>query len=152
MSPAGWSVEPREALLRFRYEGEEVAARFSATPGAMSAGEATVRAVFVDESGREFGAGDQVVAYAHIHERRLVRPATARVVALDVAVPPGIAVGYVDGSGDEVDTAIRRAGHPAHLLSPPTTWPLAICRGSRPSSPASARTRCVQTSARTTTA
>jgi LmbE family N-acetylglucosaminyl deacetylase len=116
-APSGWSVEPREALLRFRYEGEEVAARFSATPGAVSPGEAPVRAVFVDESGREFAAGDQVVAYAHIHERRLVRPATARVVALDVKVPPGIAVGYIDGSGDEVDTAIRELGIPLTPLA-----------------------------------
>jgi hypothetical protein len=115
--PAGWSVEPREAPLRFRYEGEEVAARFSATPGAVSAGEAMVRAVFVDESGREFAAGDQVIAYEHIHERRLVRPAAARVVAVDVAVTPGISVGYVDGTGDEVDAAIRQLGIPLTYLT-----------------------------------
>jgi LmbE family N-acetylglucosaminyl deacetylase len=116
--PTGWTVEPREAPLRFRHEGEEVAARFSATPGAVTAGEGTVTAVFVDEGGREFTAGDQVIAYEHIHERRLVRPAAARVVAVDVAVPPGISVGYVDGSGDEVDTAIRQLGIPlTHLTA-----------------------------------
>ena len=116
-APEGWSVEPREAVLRFRHEGEEVAARFTATPPALGAGESRVRAVFVDEAGREFAAGDQVVAYPHIHERRLVRPAAARVVALDVAVPAGIAVGYVDGSGDEVDTAIRQLGVPLTYLA-----------------------------------
>ena len=115
--PAGWSVEPRDAPLSFRYEGEEVAARFSVTPGAVSAGETSVRAVFMDESGREFASGDQVIAYEHIHERRLVRAATARVVALDVAVTPGISVGYVDGSGDDVDTAIRQLGIPLTYLT-----------------------------------
>jgi LmbE family N-acetylglucosaminyl deacetylase len=115
--PAGWSVAPREVPLRFRDEGEEVAARFSATPGALSAGETAVRAVFVDEGGREFASGDQVVAYDHIQERRLVRPAAARVVALDVVVTPGLSVGYVDGTGDEVDTAIRQLGIPLTYLT-----------------------------------
>jgi LmbE family N-acetylglucosaminyl deacetylase len=115
--PAGWSVEPREAPLHFRHAGEEVAARFSATPGPVTPGETEVRAVFVDESGRAFGAGDQVIAYEHVHERRLVRPAAARVVGLEVAVPPGVSVGYVDGAGDEVDTAIRQLGIPLTYLT-----------------------------------
>lgn len=116
--PEGWSVEPRQAALRFRYEGEEVAARFTATPGALAAGESQVRAVFTDDAGKPFDAYDQVVAYAHTLERRLVRPAAARVVALDVAVPPGISVGYVDGAGDETDAAIQQLGIPLTYLTP----------------------------------
>ena len=115
--PAGWTVEPRETALRFAREGDEVPARFSVTPGAVTAGETSVRAVFVDESGHESAAGDQVVAYEHIQERRLLRPAVARVIALEVAVPPGTSVGYVDGAGDEVDTAIRQLGVPLTYLS-----------------------------------
>ena len=116
--PPGWSVEPREAPMSFRHEGEEVAARFAATPGVLAAGEAEVRAVFADETGREFATGDQVIAYEHIHERRLVRPASARVITLDVAVAPGVSVGYVDGVGDEVDAAIRQLGIPLTYLGP----------------------------------
>jgi hypothetical protein len=104
-------------VLRFSHEGEEMAARFAATPPAMAAGEASVRAAFVDEGGREFAAGDQVVAYPHIHERRLVRPATARVVSAEAAVPAGMSIGYVEGPGDEVDDAIRQLGIPVTHLS-----------------------------------
>jgi len=115
--PAGWRVEPPEEELRFRSEGEEVPARFTVTPLGASPGAATVRAVFVDAAGREFSAGEQVIAYEHVHERRLVRPAEARVLALDVAVAPGTSVGYVDGVGDEVDTAIRQLGVPLTYLT-----------------------------------
>lgn len=115
--PAGWTVEPREAEVRFRHEGEEVPARFSVTPAVARPGEAAARAVFVDAAGQEFATGEQVIAYEHIQERRLVRPAVARVMTVDVATSPGIAVGYIDGVGDEVDTAIRQLGVPLTYLT-----------------------------------
>ena len=149
-APAGWTVEPAEASLAFRHEDEEKAARFTVTPAAGAAGEATVRAVAVDAAGKEHASGEQVVAYEHIHERRLIRPAAARVLALDVAVPAGLSVGYVDGAGDEVDSAIRQLGVPLTSLGP-TTSPSATSRASRPSSPASAPTRRGPTCGRTTT-
>lgn len=118
VAPAGWVVDPREAVLRFRHEGEEMSARFTVTPaGALPPGETTVRAVFEDEEGRAFDAFDQVVAHEHVLERRLLRPAAARVVTLDVARTPGTSVGYVDGTGDEVDTAIRQLGIPLTYLT-----------------------------------
>jgi hypothetical protein len=46
-----------------------------------------------------------------------VRPAAARVIAHDVATTPGTSVGYVDGVGDEVDTAIRQLGIPLTYLT-----------------------------------
>jgi hypothetical protein len=116
-APEGFAVEPREFALAFRHEGEEKAARFTLTPPAQAPAESLVRAVFVDDAGREFAAGDQVIAYAHVHERRLLRPAEARVVGLAVTVPPGVSVGYVEGTGDEVDSAIRQLGIPVTYLA-----------------------------------
>jgi LmbE family N-acetylglucosaminyl deacetylase len=115
-APAGWTVDPPEASLAFRHEDEEKAALFKVTPAAGASGDATLRAVAVDAAGKEHSAGEQVIAYEHIHERRLIRPATARVLSLDVAVPPGLSVGYVDGAGDEVDSAIRQLGVPITYL------------------------------------
>ena len=77
-----------------------------------------MRAVAVDAAGKEHASGEQVVAYQHVHERRLIRPAAARVLALEVAVPAGLSVGYVDGAGDEVDSAIRQLGVPITYLGP----------------------------------
>ena len=115
--PAGWGVEPREAVIRFRNEGEQVAARFVVTPGPVAAAETSIRAVFVDEGGRRFDTGAEVIAYEHVLERRLIRPAAARVIALEVATAPGVSVGYVDGAGDDLDSAIRQLGVPLIYLT-----------------------------------
>ena len=116
-APAGWSVAPREATLRFRYEGEEIAARFFVTaPASVAEGETALQAVVTLE-GREFRDGVQVVAYDHIQRRHLVRPAAARVLALDVRTAPAIRIGYVMGPGDAVADAIRQLGVPVTLLT-----------------------------------
>src|SRR6266446_5956453 len=115
--PPGWSGTPREAPLHFRYEGEEIAARFFLTPPAVvKEGEASVQAI-VAQGGREFREGLQVVAYHHTERRHLVRLAAAR-LALDVRTAPGVAIGYVMGPGDSVADAIRQLGVPLALLGP----------------------------------
>jgi LmbE family N-acetylglucosaminyl deacetylase len=116
-APAGWSVEPADAAVRFAREDDEVPARFTVTAGGAAPGEAALRAVFTAEGGGEWSAGDQVVAYEHIQERRLVRPAVVRALVIDVATAPGTAIGYVDGAGDETDAAIRQLGVPLTYLS-----------------------------------
>jgi hypothetical protein len=68
--------------------------------------------------GRTYGEGVQVVAYPHVQERHLIRPATARVQVLDARVGPAISVGYVMGAGDEVADAVRQLGATLTLLGP----------------------------------
>jgi hypothetical protein len=116
--PSGWTVEPSEAVLAFRFEGEELTARFFlAPPRGLTAGVHEVRAVAVQD-GREFSEGYQVIAYHHIQERQLLSPAGARIRAIDVRARPGIRVGYVMGAGDEVAQAIRQLGVDVALLGP----------------------------------
>ena len=116
--PPGWSITPREAPLAFRYEGEEVTVRFFVDPPAgLAEGESEVRAVVVQE-GREHREGVQLVAYDHVQPRNFLRPAAARVLALDVRTTPATSVGYVKGPGDEVAEAIRQLGVPVNFLEP----------------------------------
>jgi len=100
--PRGWKAEPAEVPLAFAFEGEEIGARFSVTPPARpDAGNYQVRAI-ATAGGREYREGYQVIAYDHIQERHLFHPAAARLEAFDVRVSPGVSVGYVMGSGDEI--------------------------------------------------
>jgi LmbE family N-acetylglucosaminyl deacetylase len=116
--PAGWSVEPAEAPLSFRSEGEEMAARFQVTsPAGLAPGAYPVKAV-ARQDGAEFREGYQSIAYDHVQTRHLYRPSEASVAALDVKVAPGIAVGYVRGAGDEVGDALRQLGVPVTFLTP----------------------------------
>ena len=116
--PPGWKAEPAEAPLAFGFEGEEIGARFSVTPPLrLEAGHYEMRAV-ARAGGREYREGYQVIAYDHIQERHLFRPAVSRVAAFDVRVAPGVSVGYVMGSGDEVPEALRQIGAKVTLLGP----------------------------------
>ncbi len=116
--PAGYAIQPPEAPLDFRYEGEEIAARFFVSPPpGLKEGEVALKAVAV-RGGQEFREGIQVVAYDHIQERHLVRPAAARVLGLDVRTLPGASVGYVLGPGDAGADALRQLGVPVILLGP----------------------------------
>ena len=117
-APAGWTVEPAQARVPLRFEGEEVTSRFFVTaPASLAAGEYAVRAVAI-QGGREFREGFQVIAYDHIQERHLFRAAASRVQAIDVKVAPGTSVGYVLGAGDEVPPAIEQLGLRPTLLTP----------------------------------
>ena len=116
--PAGWRVDPTEASVNLRYEGEEITSRFFVTPPAgLTPGELEVKAVAV-RNGQDFREGYQTIAYDHIQERHLFHSATARVKAIDATVAAGISVGYVKGAGDEVPPAIEQVGAPLTFLTP----------------------------------
>jgi hypothetical protein len=111
-APPGWSVRPRAVPLHFANEGEERGGQFRLTPPLRpAAGISVVRAVAV-AGGREYRDGVQVAEYQHVQRRQLVRPAEARLLALDVRAATGASVGYVAGSGDAVADAIERLGVP----------------------------------------
>lgn len=117
-APAGWTVDPPEASVSLRYEGEEITSRFFVSPPAgLKEGEAAVRAVAVRD-GQEFREGYQTIAYDHIQERHLFNPASSRVKAIDAKIASGIDVGYVKGAGDEVPPAIEQVGVKLSYLTP----------------------------------
>jgi len=117
-TPAGWAVEPKEAKVELRFEGEEIGARFFVTPpAALKPGEFEVRAV-VTRDGEDFRDGYQTIAYDHIQERHLFHPAVSFVKAVDVRVEPGMYVGYVRGAGDEVPPALEQLGFKIDYLTP----------------------------------
>ena len=116
--PAGWAAAPREVMLPFQLEEEELTARFEVTPPArLKPGEHAVRAVAVRD-GQEFRDGYQVIAYHHIQARHLFHPAASKVQAIDVAVPANLHIGYIMGSGDEVPAAIEGLGARVTMLTP----------------------------------
>lgn len=117
-APPGWLVEPPQAPLAFRFEGEEATLRFQVTPAAAAPeGESAVVAVAQTRDKQEFRDGFRTIAYDHIQERNQYRPATARVKALDVKVPAGVSVGYIMGAGDEVANAIFQLGIPVTFIT-----------------------------------
>jgi hypothetical protein len=116
-APESWSVEPRDAPVRLRLEHEEATVRFHVTPPVRPAVTAAwIRAGAVRD-GVEYRQTVQEIAYPHIQSRQRLAPAEARLLAFDVRTAPGVAVGYVMGTGDLVPEAVAQLGLPLTLLT-----------------------------------
>ncbi len=114
--PAGWKAEPASRTLTFGVEEEEVTSQFFVTPPArLAAGQVEVRAV-ATRDGVAYREGYQVIAYDHIQARHLYHPAASTVKIFDVALPAGLKIGYVMGTGDEVPVALRQLGADVTML------------------------------------
>ena len=113
--PAGWTVRPTATPVRFTREDESRTVRFAVTPGRGGTGEYRIRAV-VNTPEANFDRGYQVVEYPHIGRRHLVHPAESTIKLLNVEVVPDLTVGYVEGVGDAVPSAIEQLGARVELI------------------------------------
>ena len=115
--PAGWQVTPATAPVTFAREDEAVTQTFTVTPPAgAAAGEYPVTAVAAAATGRPSADGYQVIEYEHIRRRHVVEEARTRVKVIDVAIVPGLKVGYIKGVGDEMPEAIEQLGAEVHFI------------------------------------
>ena len=115
--PPGWRVQPERAPVRFSREDESRTVRFAVTgdSSAAAGGEHRIRAV-VEQAGRRFDRGFQVVEYAHTARRHVGRPAAGTFKVIDVSVAPDLLVGYIVGVGDAVPQAIEQLGIQLELI------------------------------------
>lgn len=107
--PSGWKAEPDSIPFRLVREGEESRVRVRVIPGSQISAPVEIRARAVTP---EFssGHGFERVGYSGLGSVYLMPPATLTVRPVDVRVAPGLKVGYVMGSGDEVPAALRQLG------------------------------------------
>ncbi len=110
--PAGWRSEPAEAAFTMAQDSEERTLAFRVTPDHLEPRPYTITAV-ARYAGREYSEGYQVAGYPGLRPSLLYTPATSRVSGADVKVAPGLEIGYIMGSGDDVPDAIKRLG--AHV-------------------------------------
>jgi LmbE family N-acetylglucosaminyl deacetylase len=109
-APAGWTVSPQSAPVRFTREDEAETVRFAVTPSrGTRPGRYAVTAA-AREGDAVFREGYQAIEYPHIHRRQIVRPSTIEMTVADVTPPRPMTVGYVMGSGDEGPEAIEQLG------------------------------------------
>ena len=120
--PAGWSVSPASAPVKFERAEEQATVSFTVTPAAGArAGEYSADAtVSADDNSKAISrTGYEVVEYPHIHRRHVIEPAHTRVKVIDVSIAPGLRVGYIMGVGDEMPAAIQQLGAEVHFIDAP---------------------------------
>src|SRR4051812_5578108 len=111
--PAGWTATPASVPLVFAHEDEALSARFQVTaPARVKPGEYSVRAIATSSAigAQRFAEGYQEIEYPHIQRRQIIKPAETALKIVDVAIAPGLTVGYVNGVGDQVPPAIEQLG------------------------------------------
>jgi LmbE family N-acetylglucosaminyl deacetylase len=112
--PAGWQAEPASVQLSLA-AGQQQDQRFVVTPAPHQVGSSMVTAS-VQSGNAIFTRGFETVGYEGLRPYNLYRPATLTVRPVNVQVAPGLHVGYVMGTGDEVPQAIAQLGITPHLI------------------------------------
>ncbi|MEZ5399015.1 MAG: PIG-L family deacetylase [Bryobacteraceae bacterium] len=111
--PAGWTAAPGAAEVAFDKEGEVAAVEFTVRPGPGE--QATLTAVATSD-GREYRTSFEPRVYGSIDPVYEERPARHTIHRVDVKVAPGLRLGYVMGTGDDVPAALDQLGVPYDLL------------------------------------
>ncbi|HZU11090.1 MAG TPA: PIG-L family deacetylase [Pseudacidobacterium sp.] len=114
--PAGWTTGPATAKFHLP-ANDPVTVTFTVYPTALSSDAAyNIRAV-ARSGNYEFSESVQQVGYPGLRPYYYYRPSTYRARAVDVKVAPGLHVGYIMGTGDEVPEALEQIGIDPHLLT-----------------------------------
>jgi len=120
--PKGWTAQPASAPFHLAAAGDTEPILFSVTPAASlyDAGvlpaSYTIQAV-ANAANHTYQTGWQSVGYPGLRPYNLYKPAQLLTRKVDVKLAPGLRVGYIMGTGDEVPDAIEALGVMPHLLT-----------------------------------
>jgi hypothetical protein len=114
--PRGWRSEPASARFSFSHAGEAKTFSFRVTPAALAETIYTLKAVAETANGAT-SEGFRAVGYKGLTPTNMYTAATYRARGVDVKVAPGLKVGYLPGTGDEVQASLENLGVHATTLT-----------------------------------
>ena len=114
--PTGWTAIPAKAEFALARDGDSVDVPFVVTPGKMAEKAYTMTAV-ATYAGQDYREGYKTVGYAGLLPANLYHPATYRARGVDVKAASGLKVGYLPGTGDEVEASLGNIGIHATTLT-----------------------------------
>jgi hypothetical protein len=115
IAPAGWRIESDQQPVAFTRPGERTSRLFHVTPAAGAQGAFDLKAT-VEADGKQFSSGYTAIAYPHIETHFVYRAAATKAELFDVRVAPGLKVGYIAGSGDDIPEALAQLGVNVKML------------------------------------
>ncbi len=113
--PAGWTSEPAEQAFTLAAQAREEF-RFSVHVPALT-GQVYQLHAEARSGNHVFRDGFITAGYPGLRPYNLYRPATYSTRGVDVRVAPGLRVGYIMGTGDEVPQSLRNIGVEARPVS-----------------------------------
>jgi hypothetical protein len=115
--PEGWISKPAAADFATTREGEDLNLTFTVTPRSVQQKPYTITAV-AEYGGEKYTQGFETVGYPGLRPYPFYRPASYRATGVDVKTAPGLKVGYIMGTGDDVAVSLEDIGIHPTLLSP----------------------------------
>jgi LmbE family N-acetylglucosaminyl deacetylase len=114
--PAGWTSEPKSILVSFSHLGEDQAVSFTIAPRAVTEKPYEITAV-AEYEGKSYKEGYVTVGYTGLRPYFLYSPAVYKTAGADVKMAPSQRIGYIEGSGDDVPSALESLGVHVSFLS-----------------------------------
>jgi len=115
--PQGWKSTPASADFVTMRDGEEKNISFTVQPESVQTKPYTITAV-AEYNGQKFTEGFQTIGYPGLRPYPYYRSATYRTTGVDVKTAPGLRVGYIMGTGDDVARSLEDIGVHVSFLSP----------------------------------
>jgi LmbE family N-acetylglucosaminyl deacetylase len=113
--PPGWQSSPQSAPFTAHKEGEEQILSFAVTPRDLGAASYPIASI-AEYQGHPYTQGYETVGYPGLRPYNFYPSAPYKLVGVDVKLAPGIKVGYVMGTGDDVPQSLESMGVVVHLL------------------------------------
>mgnify|MGYP001297515160 CR=1 FL=1 len=114
--PQGWSAAPDEATFSIPAAGQEQSLAFRVSCPNLQEKPYVVMAL-AQFKGRTYSKGFRPVGYPGLRPYNYYQPAVYRTTGVNVKVAPGLKIGYVMGSGDEVPESLGSLNLKAQLLT-----------------------------------
>ena len=106
--PDGWKSEPASIDFVLTKRGEELPKSFKVYPSKIELN-GTMKAI-AEINGEQFNHALKSISYDHIPTQTLLPVAEARVIRINLKKEGGV-IGYINGAGDDVPTALRNMGY-----------------------------------------
>ncbi|HYW47832.1 MAG TPA: PIG-L family deacetylase [Bryobacteraceae bacterium] len=114
--PAGWRSSPESAPFSMARDGEDRTITFSVLPDLVKPGEYTITAD-AESGGKHYEEGYRLAGYEGLRPYPYYRPAVYRAVGVDVMTAPGLRIGYLPGTGDDVPQALENLEQSVRILA-----------------------------------
>jgi LmbE family N-acetylglucosaminyl deacetylase len=114
--PPGWRSTPAEAPFSFSREGEDQTLMFSVVPDAIKPVPYIITAV-AEYDGHSYAEGYRLTGYPGMRPYPFYRTAAYKAVGIDVKSAPGLHVGFLPGTGDDVPKALENLGMSVRVLA-----------------------------------
>lgn len=106
--PKGWKIEPSNVVVEFDAAGQEKSIPLVITPAIDASNEELI--IIARTSSGDFTQKVSFIDYPHIAKQSIVETNKVQLIRLDAKVK-GRKVAYIEGAGDEVNTAIAELGY-----------------------------------------